>query len=157
MHNNQKPNQVNHPWYIAVPTRKSEIGASKCPVRTLRYYYIYITEQPELRKARRRLFIPIKDNNAGKDLSSITISTCILILPYRRARLFPKQSKVRAVATSLQRFNKVDLKTVMKSGRWSRGITFTSFYLRDLCPHADRIRKADPVVAAGEIVLISSS
>ena len=39
MHKNQKPNQVNDPWYIsAVPTGKSEFGASNCPMRALRYY-----------------------------------------------------------------------------------------------------------------------
>ena len=31
-----------------------------------------------------------------------------------------------------------------------------SHYLRDLCPQADHIRSTGPVVAAGEIVLISS-
>ena len=65
MRKNQKPNQVNDPWYIpAVPTGKSEFGAPKCPVRALRYHYRYLTEHPELRKDRRRLFVPIKDNNA---------------------------------------------------------------------------------------------
>ena len=29
----------------------------------------------------------------------------------------------------------------MKAGRWSSGGTFTSFYLRDLCPQADSIRR----------------
>ena len=50
-----------------VPTGKSEFGAPNCPVRALRYYHRYLTEHPELRKDRRRLFVPIKDNNAGKD------------------------------------------------------------------------------------------
>ena len=39
-----------------------------------------------------------------------------------------KAHEVRAVATSLQLFNKADLQAVMKSGRWSSG-TFTFFYL----------------------------
>ena len=42
------------------------------------------------------------------------------------------------------------------AGRWSSGGTFTSFYLQDICPQANSIRKAGPVVAAGEIVEISS-
>ena len=67
-----------------------------------------------------------------------------------------KAHEVRALATSLQLFNKVDLQAVMKSWRWSSGATFTSFYLQDLCPQADSIRKTGPVVAAGEIVEISS-
>ena len=66
-----------------------------------------------------------------------------------------KAHEVRAVATSLQLFNKVDLQAVMKAGRWSSGGTFTSFYLRDLCRQADSIWKTGPVVAAGEIVEIS--
>ena len=72
MRKNQKPNQVNDLWYIpAVPTGKSE---SHCPVRALCYYHRHLTEHPELGKDRRRLFDPIKDNNAGKELSASTIS-----------------------------------------------------------------------------------
>ena len=75
---NQKPNQVNDPWYIpAVPTGKSEFGAPNCPVRALRYYHRHLTEHPELGKDKRRLFVPIKDNNAGKELSASTISRWI--------------------------------------------------------------------------------
>ena len=38
MRKNQKPNQVDDPWYIpAVPTGKSEFGAPNCQVRALRY------------------------------------------------------------------------------------------------------------------------
>ena len=68
---------------------------------------------------------------------------------------YPKEVKahqVRAVATSLQLFKKVDLQAVMKAGRWSSRGTFTS-YLRDFCSQADSIRKIGP--AAGEIVEIS--
>ena len=67
-----------------------------------------------------------------------------------------KAHEVRAVATSLQLFNRVDLQAVMKAGRWSSECTFTSFYLRDLCPQADSIQETGPVVAAEEIVEISS-
>ena len=136
MRKNQKPNQVNDPWYIpAIPTGKPEFSAPNCPVRALRYYHRYLTEHPNLRKERRRLFVPIKDNNARS----------------------VKAHEVRAVATSLQLFNKVDLHSVMKAGRWSSGGTFTSFYLRDLCPQAESLRRAGPIVAAGDIVRISTS
>ena len=80
MRNNQKPKQVNDPWYIpAVHTLKSEFGTHNCPVRALSYYhrYMYLTEHPELRRDRRRLFVPIKDNNAGKELSAATLSRWI--------------------------------------------------------------------------------
>ena len=71
---NQKPNQVNDPWYIpAVPTGKSEFGSPNCPVRAL---HRHLTEHPELGKDRRP-FVPIKDNNAGKELSASTISRWI--------------------------------------------------------------------------------
>ena len=61
---NQRPTQVNDPWYIqAVPTGKSDFDAPNCPVRALRYYHRY---HPELRKGRCRLFVPIKEKNAGK-------------------------------------------------------------------------------------------
>ena len=78
MRKNQKPNQVNNPWYIpAVPTGKSEFGTPHCPVRALRYYHRYLTEHPDLRKDRRRLFVLINYNNAGKELSASTISRWI--------------------------------------------------------------------------------
>ena len=168
MRKNQNPNQVNDPWYIpAVPTGKSEFGAPNCPVRALRYYHRFLTEHPELRKDRRRLFVPIKDKNAGKELSASTISRwiCTTIVDShaaiqnnsRNLSGSVKAHKVRAVASSLQLFNKVDLHSVMKAGRWSSGGTFTYFYLRDLCPQADSLQRAGPIVAAGDVVRISSS
>ena len=89
MRKNLKPNQVNDPWYIlAVPTGKPEFGAPNCPVRALRYYHRYLTEHPDLRKDRRRLFVPIKDNNAGKELSASTISRwiCTMIVDSHATR-----------------------------------------------------------------------
>ena len=167
MRKNQKPNQVNDPWYIpAIPTGKPEFGAPNCPVRALRYYHRYLTEHPNLRKDRRRLFVPIKDNNAGKELSASSISRwiCTTIVDSHAAIQDSKNlsgsvkaHEVRAVATLLQLFNKVDLHSVMKAGRWSSGGTFTSFYLRELCPQAESLRRAGPIVAAGDIVRISTS
>ena len=122
---NQKPNQVNDPWYIpAVPTGKSEFGAPNCPVGALLYYHRYLTEHPELRKDRRRLFVPIKDNNAGKELSASTISRWICttivdshaaIQNSRNLSGSVKAHEVREMATSLQLFNKVDFHSVMKA------------------------------------------
>ena len=109
MRKNQKPNQVNDPWYIpAVPTGKSEFDAPNCNVRALRYYHRYLTEHPELRKDRRRLFVPIKDNNAGKELSASTISRwiCTTIVDSHSAIQYSrnlsgsvKAHEVKAVAT----------------------------------------------------------
>ena len=165
MRKDQKPNQVNDPWFIpAIPTGKLEFGAPNCPVRALWYNHRYLTEHPELRKDRRRLFVPIKDNNAGKELSASSISRwiCTTIVDSHAAIQDSKNlsgsvkaHKVRAVATSLQLF-KVALHSVMKAGRWSSGGTFTSFYLRDLCPQADSLQRAGPIVAAGDIVRLAS-
>ena len=159
MRKNQKPNQVNDPWYIpAIPAGKPEFCAPNCPVRALRYYHRYLTEHPE--------FVPIKDNNAGKELSASSISRwiCTTIVDSHAAiqdsknlSVSVKAHEVRAEATSLQLFNKVDLHSVMKAGRWSSGGTFTSFYLRDFCPQAESLRRAGPIVAAGDIVRISTS
>ena len=74
MQKNQRPCQINDPWYIpAVPTGKPDFGAPNCPERALRYFLRYMTEH-ELRRGRRRLFIPFMDNNAGKELSAASIS-----------------------------------------------------------------------------------
>ena len=98
-----------------------------------------MTEHPELWKGRLCLFIPFKDNNAGKELSPASISRwiCTTIVDahasIQGSKNIPgtvKAHEVHAVATSLQLFKKVDLQAVMKAGRWSSGGTFTSFYLR---------------------------
>ena len=109
---NQKPNQVIDPCYIpAVPTGKSEFGAPNCPVRALRYYHRLLTEHPELGKDRRRPFVPIKDNNAGKELSASTISRWIRTTivdshaAIQNSRNLSGAHEVRVVATSLQLFN----------------------------------------------------
>ena len=135
-------------------------------MRALRYHHRYLTEHPELRKDRRRLFVPNKDNNAGKELSGATISrwVCTTIVDSHAAmqnsKIFSgsvKAQEVKVVATLLQLFNKVNLQAVLKATRWSSGGTFTSFYLRELCPQADSLRRIGPVVAAGNIIVISSS
>ena len=111
----QRPNQVNDPWYIpAVPTGKPDFGSPNCPVRTLRYYHRYMTDHPELRKIRRCLFIPFKDNNAGKELSATWICTTIVDSHATISKPFQSKSipgkvkahEVHAVATSLQFFIK---------------------------------------------------
>ena len=119
MRKNQRPNQVNDPWYIpAVPTGKPDFGAHNCPVKVLRYYHRYMTEHPELRKGRRRLFIPIKDNNAGKELSAVSISrwVCNTIVDshatFQNRNCIPGRSNL-PVTTSSELFNKADLQAVM--------------------------------------------
>ena len=108
---NQSPNLVSDLWYLpAVPTGKpARFGAPNCPVRALRY----MTEHPELRKGRRRLFIPFKDNNACKELSAASISQwiCTTIVDshdsLQNSKSIPgkvKAHEIRAVATSLQLF-----------------------------------------------------
>ena len=69
---------MNDLWYNpAVLTGKPDFGAPNCAVGALRYYHRYMTEHPELRKDRHHLFIPFKDNNAGKELSAASISRWI--------------------------------------------------------------------------------
>ena len=101
-----------------------------------RCYHRYMTDHPKLRKGR-CLFVPNKDNNAGKELSAATISRwiCTAIVDshalLRNSESIPgmvKAHNIHAVATSLQLFNKVELHAVMKAGRWSSEGTFRSFY-----------------------------
>ena len=92
MRTNQKPNQVNYPWYIlAAPTGMPDFGAPNCPVRALRYYHRYMTEHLESRKGRCHLFIPIKDNNAGKELNAAAISLwiCTTIVDSHASKCIP--------------------------------------------------------------------
>ena len=108
MRKNQRPNQVSDPWYIpAVPTGKPDFGAPNCPVRALKYYHRYMTEHPELKKGRGCLFhvfIPFKDNNAGKELSAALISRwiCTAIVdshaPLQNSKSIPgKVTPIRSV------------------------------------------------------------
>ena len=63
MRKNQRPNQVNDPWYIlAVPTGRPEFGAPNCPVRALKYYHRYMSEHPliyPLQGAKCRLYLQV--------------------------------------------------------------------------------------------------
>ena len=92
----------------------------------------------------------------GKELIAASISRwiCTTIVDFhaslQSSKKIPRKVKareVRAVATSLQLFNKVDLQAVMKAGRWSSGGTFTSF-----TSFTSPLRKT---ITAGEIVEIS--
>ena len=108
----QRPNQVNHPWYIpAVLTGKPDFGAPNCPVRALRYYHRNMTEHLELWKGRRRLFIPFKDNSAGKELSVASIShwICTTIVDSRatlqNSKSIPERSKLMRSVLWLLHYN----------------------------------------------------
>ena len=47
MRKNQRPNQVNYPWYIpAVPTGRPEFSAPNFPLRAPKYYHRYMSEHP---------------------------------------------------------------------------------------------------------------
>ena len=148
MGKNQKPNQVNDPWFIpAIPTGKPEFGAPNYPVRALRYYRRYLTEHPELRKDRCRLFVPIKDNNAGKELRASSISRwiCTTIVDSYAAIEDSKNlsGSVKAHEAAFQQ----GIPPFCHEGRkMSSGGTFTSFYLRDLCSALKPIayRQQDP-------------
>ena len=79
-------------------------------MRALRYCHRYVTEHPELRKGRCRLFFSSKDNNAGKELSAASISRwiCTTIVDSDASLqssvnipMKVKAQEVRAVATSL--------------------------------------------------------
>ena len=66
MRKNQRPNQVNDPWYIpAVPTGRPEFGAPNCPVRALKYCHRYMSEHPELWLLIYPLFISFKELSAA--------------------------------------------------------------------------------------------
>ena len=73
MRKNQKPNHVSDPWYMPGVLLQLRVWHSHCPVRALHYYYGYLAEPPELRKGRRRLFVPIQDKNGGMELSAAII------------------------------------------------------------------------------------
>ena len=108
---NQRHNQVSDPWYIpAVLTGKPDFVAPVAQVRALRYCQRYMTEHPELRKGRCRLFISFKGNNAGKELCVPLISgwICTTIVDsdasLQSSMKIPGKAKaqeIRAVATSL--------------------------------------------------------
>ena len=96
MRKNQQANQVNDPWYVAaVPTGKSDLGTPNCPVGSLRYYHRYITEHPDLRKGRCRLFVPVNNNNARKVLSAATISRWICMIIVDSPAAFQKSKNIQ--------------------------------------------------------------
>ena len=74
---NQRPSETNAPLIIpALPTGHSQFGHPNCPVRALRIYHRRSSD-PDLRRGRERLFIPLKDVKKGVEVSSATISRWI--------------------------------------------------------------------------------
>ena len=131
-------------------------------------YYRRKTEDPKIRRGRKRLFIPFKDNNNQKEISSASISRWITTTIAKahadqgedstlRKSLNIRAHDVRAVATSLLQLEGASVTEVMRAGRWASGGTFTRFYLRDMIPQADKIAKSGPVVAGGQVVSLSKS
>ena len=77
MRKNQRPNQVNDPWYIpAVLTGKPDIGAPNCSVRAQRYYHIY-DSAPRVKGWQTPLVYSIKRQQCGKELSEASITRWI--------------------------------------------------------------------------------
>ena len=79
--------------------------------------------------------------------------------PFRTERVSQERSKLMRSVLWLLHYNffqQVDLQAIMKAGRWPSGGTFTAFYFRDLCWQADSIWKTGTVIAAREIMEISS-
>ena len=149
----QRPNQVNHPWYIPVVlTGKPNFGAPNCPVRALRYYHlIHDCRAPGVKEGQTLLVYSIQRQPCGEGAQcSLYLSLDLQHYP-RIARVSQERSKL------------------MRSVMWLLHYNFSTsrhtschedkemvFYLRDLCAQADRIQKTGPVVAAGEITEISS-
>ena len=140
---------------------KTTFGNTLCPVRALRYYR-KATRDKDIRKARQRLFIPIRDTNQGKEISMESISRWIRTViedAYQASgnnenllkKLRIKAHEVRAVATSLLKFQGASLQEIMQAGRWSSGGSFAKFYDRDMVPQATQITQKGPFIAAGGI------
>ena len=118
MPKNQGPSQTNEPSYVpAVPGEKFEFDTPKCPMRSLRDNPKFMKDHPVLHKGRRLLFIPLKNKNAGKELSAATIFRliCNTIVDshasFEKSKSLPKTDKarkVREIATLSQLFVKVD-------------------------------------------------
>ena len=69
----QRVGETNSPLIIpALPTGKELPVAPNCPVRDLKYYHRR-TSEPSVRKGRKKLFIPIKDNHQGMEISTSII------------------------------------------------------------------------------------
>ena len=163
---NQKVGETNSPFVIpALPTDKDLPVAPNCPVRALKYYHRR-TSEPSVRKGRKKLFIPLKDNHQGMEISTSTISRwlCTIIslahdqLPReRRLELNINAHEVRAVATSLHLFHSSLPKAVMQAGRWRSDSAFASHYLRDLASIYEDLIETGPLVAASRVITIPTS
>jgi hypothetical protein len=156
---NQRVNETNAPLVIpAIPTGKTQFGHINCPVRALKYYHRRTTD-PNIRKGRQHMFIPLKDVKPGHEIRSSTISRwiCSTIINAHHSLSDPlpsgiKAHEVRAVATSLRLFSKTPLSQILEAGRWHSGGSFSKFYLRDLVSQENSIRSAGSMVAAGQVV-----
>ena len=129
---NRSPLEAETPLEIpALPTGSTEFGAPLCPVRAIRYYRRKTTD-PQLRRGRKRLFIPFKDNNNQKEISAASISRWITSVIAKahsdqgedvelRKSLGIRAHDVRAVAASLLKLDGASVTEVMRAGRWASG------------------------------------
>lgn len=164
---NQSPFTPDAPLEIpALPTGRSEFGAILCPVRALRYYRRATADQ-EIRKGRKRLFVPFRSNNSS-EISATSIARWVSTVIVEAHTVQKEDSRmcqalgvrahdVRAVAASLVKLQGASLSEILQAGRWTSGGTFTKFYLRDLVPQADRIASVGPIVAGGRVISIPQS
>jgi hypothetical protein len=159
---NQRASETNAPLLIpAIPTGQAQFGHPNCPVRALKYYHRR-TRDPAIRKGRLHMFLPLKDVNPGREISSSTISRwiCNTIIEAHNSHSDPlpsgiKAHEVRAVATSLRLFSRTPLNQIIEAGRWHSSCTFSKFYLRDLVSQENSIRSAGKIVAAGQVVSLA--
>jgi hypothetical protein len=159
---NQRTTETNAPLIIpAIPTGQKQFGHPNCPVRALKYYHRR-TRDPNIRKGRLHMFIPLKDVTHGKEISGSTISRwiCTTIITAHQTLIGHeppgiKAHEVRAVATSLRLFSNTPINRIIEAGRWHSGGSFSKFYLRDLTSQENSIRSAGSIVAARQVVSLA--
>ena len=126
-------------------------------MRALRYY---LDKTKNLRKGKKLLFVTIKEGYSN-DISKATISSWIkqsIILANQKLDQEVqnvsqiKAHEVRALAASLVFKGGVALDDIMASCFWRSHLTFTNFYLKDLCWHNGDVMKIGPMVAAQHVV-----
>lgn len=128
-----------------------------CPVRCLK---CYLAKTERLRKNRKLLFIPLKENVKG-DIAKSTISSWMRKLLRYIYNLEDKDAleltgrtthHIRKCAASLAFRGQIDTDKILEACSWKAHTTFTDKYLKNVCQNKDGFLQLGPIVAAQHVV-----
>ena len=135
---NERPSFSAEPIFVPTISLSSSVHEDRlwCPVRALRYY---LRRSKSLRGPTEQLFIITKRPYSKASKNTLARWICDLI---RDAGAVQGGGRVtahstRSIATSVAFHRGINVSAILETVAWKSETTFSSVYLRDMCPSAD--------------------